>query len=324
MKHRRSLTSSWLFGAAVALAGLQCTSASAQPASTQPFSLKLLAPGVYAAIDGPEHKSGSNAGFIIGDDGVLVVDSFFDPHAAEALLAEIRKITPKPIRYVVNTHYHMDHVAGDQVFKDAGAIIIAHKNVRGWIRTENAHLFGDRISDALRAAIAQLPLPDATTETALTIWLGARRVDVTAVEGHTGGDLVVSAPDAHVLFCGDMLWNKISPNLIDGTVKRWIETDAQFLTRPDAAITIYVPGHGDLADVAAVEDFKDYLSTLVQLTATERAKGLDGEALIGAVLPPMAERYGAWLGFKRSAPLEINFVDQELAGKKRVPVPRGD
>jgi len=313
---------SWLIGAALALSLSQGASAEAPP--SLPFSLKMIGPGVYAAVDGPEHKSGSNAGFIVGDDAVLVVDSFFDPQAAAALLGEIRKITPKPVRYVVNTHYHMDHVAGDQVFKDAGAIIIAHKNVRGWIRTENPHLFGDRITDALKAAIAHLPFPDVTTDTGLTVWLGARRVDISAVEGHTGGDLVVSAPDAHVLFCGDMLWNKISPNLIDGTVKRWIETDNQFLKRPDAASTVYVPGHGDIADQAAVADFKDYLGTLVQLTSAARAKGMTGEALVQAVMAPMTARYGTWLGFRRSAPLEIGFVAQELDGVKRVPRPVGD
>jgi cyclase len=74
--------------------------------------LKSIGPGVYAAIDGPAHRSGSNAGFVIGDDGVLVIDSFFDPDAAKALLGEIRRLTPKPVRYVVNTHYHIDHVRG--------------------------------------------------------------------------------------------------------------------------------------------------------------------------------------------------------------------
>src|SRR6202000_1789393 len=98
-----------------------------------PFILKPIGAGLYAAIDGPEHKSGSNAGFVIGDESVLVVDSFFDPEATKALVAEIHRITPKPIRYVVNTHYHVDHTGGDAVLREAGAIIIAHRNVPGWL-----------------------------------------------------------------------------------------------------------------------------------------------------------------------------------------------
>ena len=105
-----------------------------------PFVLKQVGPGVYAAIDGPEHKAGSNAGFVIGDDGVLVIDAFFNVDAARALVGEIHRLTPKPIRFLVNTHYHADHTGGDQPLRDAGAVIIAHKNVHGWVRTSHSHL----------------------------------------------------------------------------------------------------------------------------------------------------------------------------------------
>jgi cyclase len=94
--------------------------ARAQPADPgPPFVLKELAPGVWAAID-RGGRAGANAGFVIGDDGVAVIDSFYRPEAAPALLAEIRKLTPLPIRYVINTHYHIDHVAGDNTFRSAG------------------------------------------------------------------------------------------------------------------------------------------------------------------------------------------------------------
>src|SRR4051812_47971774 len=107
-----------LIGALAALAGP--ASAQAPAPAALPFVLKQIGPGVYTAIDGPEHRSGSNAGFVIGDDGVLVVDAFFSPDAARTLVAEIRRLTPKPIRYVVNTHYHADHTGGDQVLREAG------------------------------------------------------------------------------------------------------------------------------------------------------------------------------------------------------------
>ncbi|MFX7866347.1 hypothetical protein ABTK37_20335, partial [Acinetobacter baumannii] len=86
------------------------------------------------------------------------------------------------------------------VLREAGAIIVAHKNERGWVRTENAHLFGERVTPALQARIAALALPDVTTDAPLTIWLGQRKVEVQPVLGHTGGDLAVRVPDAHVLF----------------------------------------------------------------------------------------------------------------------------
>jgi glyoxylase-like metal-dependent hydrolase (beta-lactamase superfamily II) len=289
-----------------------------------PFTLKQVGPGVYAAIDGPEHKAGANAGFVIGDDGVLVVDSFFNPDAARALVAEIRRITPKPIRYLVNTHYHLDHTAGDQVLRDAGAIIIAHRNVRGWLRTENVHLFGDRITPALRAEIAALPLPDVTTDADLTVWLGGRKVVVETVLGHTGGDLSVAVPDAKVLFTGDLLWRKIAPNLIDGSVKEWTATDARFAAMPNAAHTLFVPGHGDVADVKDVREFRGYLLDLRKLVAEGRKVGLEGDALAAAVMPKLRTLYPDWAISDRAAAAEVRYMADELAGTKRRPAPRPD
>jgi glyoxylase-like metal-dependent hydrolase (beta-lactamase superfamily II) len=277
---------------------------------------------VYAAIDGPEHKAGSNAGFIIGDDGVLVVDAFFTTDAAKALVAEIHRLTPKPIRYVVNTHYHADHTGGDQALRDAGAIIIAHRNVRGWVRTNNINLFGDRITPELRARIAALPLPDLTTDKDLTIWLGSRKVVVQTVLGHTGGDLTIFVPDAKVLFTGDMLWRKIAPNLIDGSVKEWTATDADFAATPDAAHTVYVPGHGDVADLGDVQDFRKYLLDLKALVTQARKAGLTGDALTQSVATRLKANHPDWTISDRAAAAEIRYMDEELAGTKKRPVPQ--
>jgi len=286
-----------------------------------PFVLKQVGPGVYAAIDGPEHKAGSNAGFVIGDDGVLVIDAFFNLDAARALVAEIHRLTPKPIRYVVNTHYHVDHTGGDQALRDAGAIIIAHRNVRAWVRTNNINLLGDRITPAMKSAIEILPLPDLVTDKGLTVWLGARKVVVRTVLGHTGGDLTVFVPDAKVFFAGDMLWRRIPPNLIDGSVKEWTATDADFEKMPDAAHITFVPGHGDVADVKDVADFRAYLLDLRRLVAQGRKAGLKDDALARDVTPKLKGLHPDWTISDRAAAFEIGYMEQELAGTKRRPVP---
>src|SRR5207253_6332277 len=217
-----------------------------------------------------------NAGFVIGDDSVLVIDSFFNLDAAKALVAEIHRLTPKPIRYVVNTHYHADHTGGDQALRDAGAIIIAHRNVRGWVRINNINLFGDRLTPELKAKIEALPLPDLVTDKDLIVWLGSRKVVVRTVLGHTGGDLTIFVPDAKVLFTGDMLWRKVAPNLIDGSVREWAASDAAFAAMPDAARMRFVPGHGGVADVRDVKDFRAYLLDLRRLVSEARQAGVKG------------------------------------------------
>lgn len=296
----------------------------AEPVPATPFSLKQVGPGVYAAIDGPGHKAGSNAGFVIGDDGVLVVDSFFNPLAAQALVSEIHRLTPKPIRYVVNTHYHIDHTGGDQVLRNAGAVIIAHRNVRGWLRTNNINLLGDRITPALKEQIGQLPLPDIVTDKNLTVWLGSRKVVVQTVLGHTGGDLAIFVPDAKVLFAGDLLWRKVPPNLIDGSVKEWAATDDEFAHMADAAHINYVPGHGDVAGVADVREFRAYLLDLRRLVSEGRKAGLKNDALANSVLPKLRALHPDWTISERSAMFEIRYMDEELAGTKRRPLPQPD
>ncbi|HTI68026.1 MAG TPA: MBL fold metallo-hydrolase [Caulobacteraceae bacterium] len=287
-----------------------------------PFTLKQVGPGVYAAIDVPERKTVSNAGFVIGDDGVLVIDSFVDFAPAEALLAEIRKVTTMPVRYVVNTHFHLDHVTGNVVFHDAGALIITHRNARGWIKDLNMVRSSARpggLSEIARAIYARFPEVDIVTDQPMTIYLGKRRIDIGPAAGHTGGDLTVSVPDAKVLFAGDLLWRRRVPTTSDGNSKTLLAELMAFERLPESKSTTFVPGHGEVMTAADVAEFRAHIADVSAETARARRAGLKGEALIMAVEAKLKPRYGDWAGFQNAVGGEIHAMDEELAGTKKVP-----
>ena len=181
------------------------------------FTVKKVGEGVYAAITRDGGKSGSNAGFIVGDDAIAVVDTFVGVAPAQQLLTEIRKVSNLPIRFVVNTHYHLDHTGGNKVFADAGAVVIAHQNLRGWLRTENLKFFGQNIKPEQKARVDALVLPQLTYDDGVHLYLGSRMLTVRFLLGHTGGDSVVFVPDANVVFAGDLFWKTHLPNLIDAS-----------------------------------------------------------------------------------------------------------
>src|SRR5215813_14761824 len=149
------------------------------------FTIKKVGEGVYAAITRDGGKSGSNAGFVVGDDGVAVIDTFVDVAPAQQLLAEIRKVTNLPIRFVINTHYHLDHTGGNKVFTDAGATVMAHHNLRGWLRTENLKFFGQNFKPEQKARVDALVLPELTYDDEIHLYLGSRMVIVRFMRGHT-------------------------------------------------------------------------------------------------------------------------------------------
>lgn len=286
-------------------------------AQDSPFTLEQLAPGVYAAID-VDARAGANAGFVIGDDGVAIIDSFQYPEAAELLLIEIRKLTALPVRYVINTHHHIDHVAGNGVLKDAGALTVAHRNVVEWLRTENLKFYEPEQAEE-RALVEGLPLPDVLVDDQLTIRLGARRLELRALPGHSGGDLIVAVPDAQVLFAGDLFWRQVAPSLIDATVSTWIETLEGLRARPDAAALTWVPGQGGVATSADVADFEQYLRYLSATVGAAVDAGAIGDELVTRALPTLRARYGGWLFFDDLAPQQIPLMAAELAGTKRLP-----
>jgi glyoxylase-like metal-dependent hydrolase (beta-lactamase superfamily II) len=291
----------------------------AAPSDSLLFTVKPLGNNVFAAIDKPKSAAGSNAGFVIGDNGVAVIDTFEDETAARQLLAEIQKLTKLPVKFVINTHYHLDHVTGNGVFAQAGAVIVAHKNVRAWIHTENLKFFGKDIKPDQKKMIEEYVAPEVVYDSEIELYLGARRILVRFYPGHTGGDSVVTIPDAQVVFCGDLFWNKTLPNLIDASTDKWTATEAKLAAEaPKAA---FVPGHGDVGSAAEVLEFGRYLGDLRAMMVQPVKDGFMGDALVNAVLPGLKEKYENWNFFDYFAKRNILDMAKELRGDKQVPKP---
>jgi cyclase len=318
----------------LALAGflLAATPSFAQNAEL-PFTLHQVGPNEFAAIDLNGH-AGSNASFVIGDDGVAVIDTFEHEDAARALLAEIRKKTSLPIKFVINTHYHLDHVAGNGIFAQAGAVVMAQRNVRAWIHTENLKFFGSKITPAQRAMVEGYFAPELVYDSGVTLYLGKRELIVKSYPGHTGGDSVVIVPgkngDHDVVFCGDLFWNHLLPNLIDANTKALVQTLAELSkvgasgasTGSDSARgTVFVPGHGEVGNLQDLEAFRGYLMNLREMVGSALKAGKTDNALVAAVMPELQAKYGDWGIFQHFAKPDILLTAEELRGTKRVPQP---
>ncbi len=300
------------------------------PGAQLPFQIKLIGPNIWAVIDDAKNDAGANAGFVVGDDGVAVIDSFENEAAAKALIEQIHSLTHLPIKFVVNTHYHLDHVAGNRVFSQHGAVIVGHHSVRAWIHTENLKFFGEKIKSEQKALVENLLAPEVTYDTGVTLFLGSRRIEVIYMLGHTGGDSIVSIPDSGIVFCGDLFWHKTLPNLIDATSSDWIVTLAQFTEQPKDFMTnsaqpravLFVPGHGDVGNLDDMQEFQNYLIWLRGAVQKALDAGKQGDALVASVLPELTEKYGSWDFFKDFSRADILDMGAELKGSKRIP-PRG-
>src|SRR6266581_2965051 len=127
-----------ILAAVIAIVVLVCAApAFAQSKHEDDFQLVKVADGVYAAIAKSGGLASGNAGLVIGNDGVLIFDTFSTPAAIEELISEIQRLTKLPIKFAVNSHYHLDHTGGNQVLIARGVPIIAHDNLIKWQTTKN-------------------------------------------------------------------------------------------------------------------------------------------------------------------------------------------
>lgn len=263
--------------------------------------LTRLSDNVYAYVGekdaSPAHSFAANAGIVIGRDGVLVVDTLISAKEGERFLADIRKITKKPIKYVVNTHTHLDHAFGNCVFAELGATVISHSADKTLLAKSGAEIlthaevYGLKPEDLAGTAIV---LPVMTFSERMNIDLGGVEVElIRTAPSHTEGSLVVWLPQQKVLFSGDILFTDFHPFMADGDLSGWLKTLDYLQTLGADKI---VPGHGPLSSNKDLQEMQAYLTSFDRTARELAAKGLDGDAISAALLQQLPKRSQAeWM-----------------------------
>jgi cyclase len=246
-----------------------------------PLSVREVAPGLYFQY----HHQESNNAFFVTDEGVLVIDTRQHPRRAEELLATIRKVTDKPIRWVVNTHAHGDHYFGNSVFKREGATIIAHRDTAGMMKQhfplEMKRRMGYFKQRQYRPEDVRLVLPDVTFDSRVSLNLGGRQVEIFYIgAGQNPGDTFVYFPKERVLYSGGPFSKQSWPNpSFTPSMQGWVD-----VLRKIAAMDVdqYLGGHGDignrqdvLAEAQMLADFDAGMRAAV-------AKGMSPDEIVNA------------------------------------------
>jgi cyclase len=231
-----------------------------------------VADGVFAYVQATGGLCISNAGFIVGEDDILIVDSLFTRSMNREFQAQMRRVTAKPASLLINTHQHVDHTLGNALFPESR--IISHQRARVEQELTGVPELLTTLLPHWAADFRDLPvrLADVTFEGALELHLGTRRVQVISFPpGHSAGDLVVYLPQDRVLFAGDLAFFRVTPVTFDGYVSGWIRS-LDRLAKMD--VDVVVPGHGPVGTFQDLRPVREYLTVLRRQARRAHARGL--------------------------------------------------
>ncbi len=280
------MNSGWLYSVFVSVFALLSSASFAQDNfSKVQIQTEKLTSSTYMLTG-----AGGNLGVSIGADAVFVIDDQFAPLTPK-IKAAIRKLSKKPVKFVLNTHWHFDHTGGNENFGRAGALIVAHDNVRKRMSTAQLIEF---LGMPIKASPKQA-LPVVTFTSDVTFHLNGDEVHVFHVaNGHTDGDAIVHFKKSNVIHLGDIFFNKLYPFIdtssggsVDGVIAA---TDKVLSLANDD--TKLIPGHGPLATKGDLQSYRDMLATISARIKAQIKEGKKVEDAIAA--KPTAEFDAVW------------------------------
>lgn len=263
--------------------------------------VESLGPNLYAYVS--DNDGSANSTFLVGPSGILVVDCGIDRTEGEKILREIRKISPLPVEYIVNTHYHPDHQGGNGVVGPNATVISS-----SFTREKT-------IAIAAATSKAESPRPAgheflfrAATQTftqKMTIYLGDEPIEIIAAwPAHTMGDVYVYFPREHAVATGDLYLTNSVPAMDEGSAAHWIQDLDQILALP---VEHFVPGHFEVGTRQTFERFRDYMADLdAQVEKLAQTGATEDDVRKKIQLPQYSD-------FRQFAKYEATFGDNAVA-----------
>lgn len=261
-----------------------------------------LADGLYML-----QGAGGNLAVSVGSDGVVLIDDQFAP-LTEKILAAIRVFSDQPVRYVINTHWHGDHVGGNDNLGKAGAIIVAHENVRQRMSVEQFQALRGRTLPASPHSA----LPVITFRDSVSLHLNGKTLRAFHVPpAHTDGDSIIHFAEADVIHMGDTFFNGSYPFVdvdSNGSIAGMIAAQEQILSMAGPKTRI-IPGHGPLSDAEGLRAAHDMLVTLRDRVEQAIAAGVSADDFVAS--DPLADLNAKWGGgfLKPEQVLRIIYAD---------------
>ncbi|MEA5471908.1 MBL fold metallo-hydrolase [Spirulina sp. 06S082] len=233
---------------------------------------------------------GGNLGLLVGEDGIFLIDDEYAP-LSEKVMAAIAAISDRPIRFVINTHWHSDHTGGNENLGRAGTIIVAHDNVRERMSTEQFLEILDRTLPASPPAA----LPTITFNDTVTFYLNDNEISALHVDfAHTDGDSIIHIRDANIIHTGDIYFNGAYPFIdvdSEGSINGVLAAVEKLLQIVDDRTKI-IPGHGPLSNRSELISYRNMLLAVRDRVTTAILAGMSVEEFLAS--DPTADFDPTW------------------------------